>query len=43
MSNKPVTRIQGMPCKSARVDAGKRLEGGIQKSDLKLWTEGVKR
>ena len=40
MSKKPVTRIQGMPCKSARVDAGKRLDGGIQESNLKLWTRG---
>ena len=39
---KTAERIQQLVCESARVDAGKRLGGEIQESDLKLWTEGLK-
>lgn len=39
---KTAERIQQLVGESARVDAGKRLGGEIQESDLKLWTEGLK-
>ena len=39
---KTAERIQQLVGESARVDAGKRLGGEIQESDLRLWTEGLK-
>ena len=39
---KTAERIQQLVGESTRVDAGKRLGGEIQESDLKLWTEGLK-
>lgn len=39
---KTAERIQQLVGESALVDAGKRLGGEIQESDLKLWTEGLK-
>ena len=39
---KTAERIQQLVGESAHVDAGKRLGGEIQESDLRLWTEGLK-